>query len=154
MASQQQAQELEDVQHKPEDMDMDEEEMLPASDSKYIPAKQNGILGMLKKISVYIYVLAALFCFVPCLLFGVVVVWKFADFSIQDILHPKPIEPEKFTNNVILISLDGFRHDYLEMYKEQAPTLWKLVNDGVRAERMNPIYPSLTCNLLGQIFNF
>ncbi len=53
---------------------------------------------------------------------------------------PKPIKDLKPT--VILISLDGFRPDYLEKYS--APTLSRLAQQGVRAKWMTPSFPSLT----------
>jgi predicted AlkP superfamily pyrophosphatase or phosphodiesterase len=43
---------------------------------------------------------------------------------------------------VILISLDGFRYDYLEKYSP--PTLNKLAKDGVRAKWMIPSFPTKT----------
>lgn len=43
---------------------------------------------------------------------------------------------------VILISLDGFRYDYLEKY--EAPTIRKLASDGVRAKWMIPSFPTKT----------
>lgn len=43
---------------------------------------------------------------------------------------------------VILISADGFRHDYATKYR--AEHLLKLSAEGVQAERMIPSYPSLT----------
>ena len=43
---------------------------------------------------------------------------------------------------VILISLDGFRADYLD--RGVSPTLSALAKDGVRAEAMRPSFPSLT----------
>ena len=43
---------------------------------------------------------------------------------------------------VILISLDGFRSDYLDKY--QPPNLLSLARDGVRAEWMTPAFPSKT----------
>ncbi|MFY8352556.1 ectonucleotide pyrophosphatase/phosphodiesterase [Pseudoalteromonas sp. SSM20] len=43
---------------------------------------------------------------------------------------------------VILISLDGFRWDYIE--KHQAKNLAKIAKAGVRAERMIPVYPTKT----------
>lgn len=53
---------------------------------------------------------------------------------------PKPIKDLKPT--VILISLDGFRTDYLNKYS--APTLKLLAQQGVWAKWMTPSYPSLT----------
>ncbi|MGH9946954.1 MAG: ectonucleotide pyrophosphatase/phosphodiesterase [Pyrinomonadaceae bacterium] len=52
----------------------------------------------------------------------------------------KPINDLKPT--VILISLDGFRYDYLDKYKP--PTLNKLANEGVRAKWMIPSFPTKT----------
>jgi predicted AlkP superfamily pyrophosphatase or phosphodiesterase len=43
---------------------------------------------------------------------------------------------------VILISADGFRYDYAERYK--AENLLRLSKEGVRAESMQPSYPSVT----------
>jgi len=43
---------------------------------------------------------------------------------------------------LILISLDAFRWDYLQKYK--APNLSKLAADGVHAERLIPMFPSMT----------
>src|SRR5262245_22733162 len=43
---------------------------------------------------------------------------------------------------LILISLDGWRWDYLD--RAQAPNLRKLAADGVRAEALIPSFPSKT----------
>ncbi len=43
---------------------------------------------------------------------------------------------------VILVSLDGFRWDYIERYN--LPELGKLSAEGVRAERMRPSFPTST----------
>jgi predicted AlkP superfamily pyrophosphatase or phosphodiesterase len=43
---------------------------------------------------------------------------------------------------VILISIDGFRSDYIDKYS--APTLSALARQGARARWMIPVYPSLT----------
>lgn len=43
---------------------------------------------------------------------------------------------------VILVSIDGFRWDYLDRF--QPPTLMKLANDGVRADGLIPQFPSKT----------
>lgn len=53
--------------------------------------------------------------------------------AVDDGAGPKPL---------ILISLDGFRWDYLDRY--DAPTLERLVQEGVRAERLVPSFPSKT----------
>ena len=43
---------------------------------------------------------------------------------------------------VLLISLDGYRHDYIDMY--DVPNLRRLAEEGVRAESLIPGYPSET----------
>jgi predicted AlkP superfamily pyrophosphatase or phosphodiesterase len=45
---------------------------------------------------------------------------------------------------VILVSLDGFRWDYLDKYAAETPSLRQLAADGVRAERMVSSFPTLT----------
>src|SRR5690348_9882420 len=52
----------------------------------------------------------------------------------------KPIKDLKPT--VLLISLDGFRYDYLDKYKPAA--LNKLAREGVRAKWMIPSFPTKT----------
>jgi len=54
--------------------------------------------------------------------------------------QPKPIKDLQPT--VILISLDGFRNDYLEKYNP--PSLNLLAREGVRAQWMTPSFPSKT----------
>jgi predicted AlkP superfamily pyrophosphatase or phosphodiesterase len=49
-----------------------------------------------------------------------------------------PAEPQ----TVVLISLDGFRPDYLE--RHSPPTLLRLAREGVLAEAMIPVFPTLT----------
>ncbi len=41
-----------------------------------------------------------------------------------------------------MVSIDGFRHDYTEIY--DAPNLRRFAEDGVRAESLIPSYPSVT----------
>lgn len=43
---------------------------------------------------------------------------------------------------VVLLSLDGFRHDYLDRYP--TPAFQRLAREGVRAERMIPTFPTKT----------
>jgi ectonucleotide pyrophosphatase/phosphodiesterase family member 5 len=43
---------------------------------------------------------------------------------------------------VLLISFDGFRPDYIDLY--DTPNLDLLIHDGVRAESMIPVYPTKT----------
>jgi len=53
------------------------------------------------------------------------------------------VQPVPATNRiVILVSLDGFRWDYLP--KLQPPNLTRLAAEGVRAKRLIPTFPSLT----------
>nr|MBA2304572.1 alkaline phosphatase family protein [Acidobacteriota bacterium] len=49
-------------------------------------------------------------------------------------------EPERAT--VVLVSLDGFRWDYLE--RGLTPNLLRLAREGVRAEAMVPVFPTKT----------
>lgn len=51
-----------------------------------------------------------------------------------------PAQRDKAT--VILISIDGFRWDYAELF--DTPTLDRLAEGGVRAEAMVPVFPTLT----------
>jgi predicted AlkP superfamily pyrophosphatase or phosphodiesterase len=43
---------------------------------------------------------------------------------------------------VVLVSIDGFRWDYPDIYT--TPALDRIAGDGVRAERMIPVFPTLT----------
>ena len=45
---------------------------------------------------------------------------------------------------LVLISIDGFRYDYLDRADVEAPTLRWLAEEGVRAERLVPVYPTKT----------
>ncbi len=45
---------------------------------------------------------------------------------------------------VVLVSIDGFRYDYLDRSDVQAPTLRMLADGGVRAERLIPVFPTKT----------
>jgi predicted AlkP superfamily pyrophosphatase or phosphodiesterase len=53
-----------------------------------------------------------------------------------------PVQPNAAKGPLILISIDGFRWDYLKKY--DAPTLRQLATSGVHATRMTPSFPSLT----------
>ncbi|SBV35662.1 Type I phosphodiesterase/nucleotide pyrophosphatase family protein [uncultured Stenotrophomonas sp.] len=50
--------------------------------------------------------------------------------------------PREATSPLILVSIDGFRNDYLQ--RGLTPTLATLAGDGVRAGYMRPSYPSIT----------
>ncbi len=50
--------------------------------------------------------------------------------------------PAPTRDSVLLISLDGFRADYLDL--GITPHLSRIARDGVRAQWMTPVYPSLT----------
>jgi predicted AlkP superfamily pyrophosphatase or phosphodiesterase len=47
-----------------------------------------------------------------------------------------------YKNYVVLVSMDGFRWDYYKIYK--TPNLNKLANDGVKADRLIPSFPTVT----------
>jgi len=55
---------------------------------------------------------------------------------------PTTFSQKNFQTTVILISIDGMRYDYLDLYKP--PALTQLAKDGVRAKWMKPAYPSKT----------
>ena len=56
--------------------------------------------------------------------------------------RPPASEAVELEPTVILVSLDGFRWDYLDMYN--APTLERLASEGVQAEKLIPVFPSKT----------
>lgn len=60
--------------------------------------------------------------------------------NLSFVAQTKPIKDLKPT--VILISIDGFRYDYLEKYKPE--NLNKLAREGVRAKWMTPSFPTKT----------
>ncbi len=45
---------------------------------------------------------------------------------------------------LILVSIDAFRADYLKKFKDQTPNLNRLAAEGVHAEKMIPMFPSMT----------
>lgn len=53
--------------------------------------------------------------------------------------HPVPLEYE---NTLLLISIDGFRPEYLD--RKFTPALERLANEGIMAESMTPQFPTLT----------
>ncbi len=53
-----------------------------------------------------------------------------------------PMHPSDDRPPVLLVSIDGFRADYLD--RGITPNLQRIVDHGVRAAWMNPSYPSLT----------
>lgn len=52
------------------------------------------------------------------------------------------VQAKDDTPYVVMISIDGFRHDYVE--KHNAANIAQIAKDGVRAEKMIPVYPSST----------
>lgn len=56
--------------------------------------------------------------------------------------RPQLLAIPEIKPTVILISIDGFRADYLDKY--EAPHLKKLALDGVHAKSMIPVFPSIT----------
>ena len=55
---------------------------------------------------------------------------------------PAQSSPSESGSAVILISLDGFRWDFVE--RTETPSLDQLIADGVRAERLIPVFPTKT----------
>ncbi|XP_042241449.1 venom phosphodiesterase-like [Homarus americanus] len=58
------------------------------------------------------------------------------------LIQADPDQPTKSTHPLILVSLDGFRADYLD--RHITPTLQSIGNRGVKANYMKPSYPTLT----------
>lgn len=52
--------------------------------------------------------------------------------------------PETPDRAVILVSIDGFRYDYLDRTDVEIPALRRLMAEGVRAESLVPVYPTKT----------
>ncbi len=50
--------------------------------------------------------------------------------------------PRVAPHALVLVSLDGFRHDYLELH--EAPNLARFAAEGVRAEALVPVFPTST----------
>ncbi len=68
-------------------------------------------------------------------------------FSFLFFLQCKPLSknsasPNSIKNAIILLSLDGFRWDYID--RTETPNLDFLINSGVRAKSLIPIFPSKT----------
>lgn len=61
--------------------------------------------------------------------------------AVTGIAHAEEASEDQ-TPYVVMISLDGFRHDYVE--KHQATHIGEIARNGVRAEKMIPAYPSNT----------
>src|SRR4051794_24467714 len=73
------------------------------------------------------------FCTLPCMILLLILI-RPAGVEAKRKDGPKP--------TLILISLDGFRADYLRKYR--APNLSRLAAEGVRARWLIPSFPSLT----------
>ena len=52
------------------------------------------------------------------------------------------VHAERPEQHVVLISIDGFRHDYIE--KHDAKNIAELAKSGVRSKGLIPVYPSKT----------
>ncbi|MDC8829978.1 alkaline phosphatase family protein [Alteromonas gilva] len=57
-------------------------------------------------------------------------------------LYSSMCTAQRPTQHIVLVSLDGFRHDYIE--KHQARQIGAIAAAGVRAESMQPVYPANT----------
>ena len=57
----------------------------------------------------------------------------------QSVIAAAPLSPRP---TVVMMSLDGFRWDYIEKY--HATNLQAIANNGVRAEQLRPAYPTKT----------
>src|SRR5215813_15466520 len=63
-------------------------------------------------------------------------------FAVAGCSAPTPRSEAPLPDPVILISLDGFRADYID--RGLTPTLAALAADGVHAKAMKPSFPTLT----------
>lgn len=70
-------------------------------------------------------------------IYGILAILLFLPPNVATQTKPIGLKP-----TIILISLDGFRYDYLDKYKP--PTLQKLAREGVRAKWMIPSFPTKT----------
>ena len=59
--------------------------------------------------------------------------------SVKELKQKQQTQQDQY---VVLISLDGFRHDYIELHN--AEHLGAIAKQGVRASSMTPVYPSNT----------
>lgn len=60
----------------------------------------------------------------------------------QSLFSAESAPPQK--RILILVSLDGFRWDYLQKFKTQTPSLNRLATEGIHAQRLISAFPSLT----------
>ncbi|MES2732544.1 MAG: ectonucleotide pyrophosphatase/phosphodiesterase [Bacteroidota bacterium] len=56
--------------------------------------------------------------------------------------NPAAVAEQQISPTVLLISIDGFRYNYFD--KNASPNLSQLASEGVKAEWMTPIFPSMT----------
>uniref|UniRef100_A0A2P2HXN9 Ectonucleotide pyrophosphatase/phosphodiesterase family member 6 n=1 Tax=Hirondellea gigas TaxID=1518452 RepID=A0A2P2HXN9_9CRUS len=57
----------------------------------------------------------------------------------------RPGGSDNSTSKLLYILIDGFRHDYLEkLSPEEVPGFTEFISNGVRAEYVNPLHPSLS----------
>jgi len=69
--------------------------------------------------------------------FGVI----FLTLFVTGVATANTVQPNS-EQTVVLISIDGFRHDYIELHG--APNIEKIAQQGIRAEGLIPVYPSKT----------
>jgi len=88
--------------------------------------------GKRKSLSFLVIIFAILSCII---LLAILLVVRSPSFGNQDATFPP---------TVILISIDGFRPDYLYRYGDYSPNLIFLSNTGVLAEHLIPCFPTKT----------
>jgi len=59
-------------------------------------------------------------------------------------LVPRTASAETKTSPLLLLSLDGFRWDYCDLYPKETPTLHRLKRGGASARGLIPVFPSNT----------
>ena len=54
------------------------------------------------------------------------------------------VERQAQTPIVVMLSLDGFRHDYLEQHPEQSKNLKRMADSGLQVAGLTPCFPAST----------
>ena len=97
--------------------------------------KSSSILQFLRNNKIYIAIFIVAFIICIGLLIGLIV---------YNIVSKPNIVDHVSDRRVLMISIDGFRPDYLDMFKDDCKNLTRVFMDGVRAKTMKPIFPSKT----------
>ncbi|KAL9654794.1 hypothetical protein ABK040_008588 [Willaertia magna] len=119
-----------------ERLEDDDEQQLTRTIEEYSAPKRASTLQMIS----WVLIAVLVFAFFAALLavFAYIVFY-----NVQNPPKPPIHNPETFNKTVILMSIDGFRQDYLERYKDNCPTIRSLIAKGVSGS-LKPIFPVKT----------